>query len=180
MEPYVIGGDFTDITHFPHSVFLNIDCMSTWICGSSILNQRILLTAAHCITGCKRQWKIEGYAGHENLSKVKVMRTVNKILMHENFDDQSMANDIALLYLVKSLPLGKYIQRVTIRKWNSPSEIASVAGWGIVNRVTNKDSIYLKRALQRVMSPRLCARFGGMYSGMMCAKSPEKNTSPAS
>ncbi|XP_014371861.2 chymotrypsin [Papilio machaon] len=180
MEPYVIGGDFTDISHFPHSVFLNIDCVTTYICGSSILNQKILLTAAHCINDCKRRWQIEGYAGHENLSKVKVMRTIKKILKHEKYNDQSMANDIALLYLERSLPLGKYIQRVTIRRWHSPNEIASVAGWGIVNRVTNKDTIHLKRALQKLISPRVCASFGGMFTGMMCAKSPEKNTSPAS
>ncbi|KPJ18048.1 Transmembrane protease serine 11D [Papilio machaon] len=111
---------------------------------------------------------------------VKVMRTIKKILKHEKYNDQSMANDIALLYLERSLPLGKYIQRVTIRRWHSPNEIASVAGWGIVNRVTNKDTIHLKRALQKLISPRVCASFGGMFTGMMCAKSPEKNTSPAS
>lgn len=73
MEPYVVGGDFTDIAHFPHSVFLDINCMSNgWICGSSILNQRILLTAAHCVFACKRDWQIDGYAGHENLNKVYV------------------------------------------------------------------------------------------------------------
>ncbi|XP_068619388.1 chymotrypsin-like [Battus philenor] len=179
MEPYVVGGDYTTISYFPHSVFLNIECGSSWICGSSILNQMILLTAAHCVSDCNRQWNIEGYAGHEDLSKVVVMRPVKKFVIHEQYNERSMINDIGLLCLDNELPLGKYIQRVTIKRSHT-YELASVAGWGVINRLTNTETMVLKRAKQRLMTRRSCARYGYLDKGMMCARSPEKNTSPAS
>ncbi|CAH2045802.1 unnamed protein product, partial [Iphiclides podalirius] len=181
IEPFVVGGGFANIAKYPHSVFLTIDCVTnSWICGSSILNQRILLSAAHCLVGCRRSWDIEAFAGHEDLTKVNVVRSVIKFVQHEKYNDKVMTNDIALLGLDGNLPLGRYIKRVIIRRWHSPDAVANVAGWGVVNRITNKDSMVLKTARQRLMSPRSCARYGRLSFGMMCARSPEKNTSPAS
>lgn len=76
MEGNVVGGVSTEIQKYPHSVFLDGRCRAAghWICGSAVLNQRILLTAAHCVTDC--DWKnddktrLVAYAGHENLSEV--------------------------------------------------------------------------------------------------------------
>ncbi|CAK1583416.1 unnamed protein product [Parnassius mnemosyne] len=179
MEPFIVGGHFTKISKFPHSVFLTVECENTWICGSSILNQKILLTAAHCVFGCKTRWKIQCSAGDEDLSKVNVIREAAGFKIHEKYDDKSMANDIAILDLKRNLPLNRYMKRVIIRRSHPVGVLASVAGWGVTNRETNADSIVLKMATQKVLPPWLCARFGYLGPGKMCAKSPTPNTSPA-
>lgn len=71
MEPYVVGGDYANIDQFPHSVYLYAENNGeAWICGASILNQMILLTAAHCLVDCLNDWSIKAYAGSANVNKV--------------------------------------------------------------------------------------------------------------
>lgn len=53
MEGFVIGGSNSKIVDYPHSVFINANCDSEWICGGAILNQRMVITAAHCLFGCE-------------------------------------------------------------------------------------------------------------------------------
>ncbi|CAK1583417.1 unnamed protein product [Parnassius mnemosyne] len=179
MEPFIVGGHFTKISKFPHSVFLDIECKSNWICGSSVLNQKVLLTAAHCLFECKMRWKISCYAGDEDLRKANVIREAAGFKIHEKYNDKSMANDIAILYLKNNLPLNRYIKRVIIRRSHPAGVLANVAGWGVTDRKTNKDSIVLKMATQKVLPRWVCARFGYLGPGKMCAQSPTPNTSPA-
>lgn len=73
MEPFVVGGLTKTIAEYPHSIYLAADCSKPWICGASVLNQNILITAAHCLKGCdvdNPEHLIEAFAGHENLLKV--------------------------------------------------------------------------------------------------------------
>lgn len=71
-EGYIADGTFADIQLVPHSVFLLISTEQEWICGSSVLTQTLLLTAAHCLHECRSydKCKVVAYAGHENLEKV--------------------------------------------------------------------------------------------------------------
>lgn len=71
-EGHVVGGKYTDIRHVPHSAYLVVTCKDEWICGSSILTQRVILTAAHCLC-CQNNKKIKVivYAGHEDIQKVR-------------------------------------------------------------------------------------------------------------
>ena len=73
MEPFVVGGVYITIKDYPHCIFLAVDCSKPWICGASVLNQNILITAAHCVHICdvdNPEHLIEAFAGHENLVKV--------------------------------------------------------------------------------------------------------------
>ncbi|CAG4931379.1 unnamed protein product [Parnassius apollo] len=48
------------------------------------------------------------------------------------------------------------------------------------SRVTKTESLVLKTATQRLLPPWLCARYGYLSAGMMCARSPYPNESPSS
>lgn len=73
MEGFIVGGESTHIHSFPHAVYLELATNRKWICGSAILTQDILLTAAHCLFSCVHATcKIIAFAGHESLYKVIV------------------------------------------------------------------------------------------------------------
>ncbi|KAI8425294.1 hypothetical protein MSG28_007069 [Choristoneura fumiferana] len=66
MEGRIVGGETAKMKHYPHSVYLDAACDGgEWHCGASILNQKILLTAAHCVMGCDEDWAISAFAGNE-------------------------------------------------------------------------------------------------------------------
>lgn len=71
LQPRIYGGIAATIRDFPHSVYMTAECNKvTWICGASILNQRILLTAGHCVNGCVGKYSIRAYAGHDDIGQV--------------------------------------------------------------------------------------------------------------
>ncbi|XP_068619406.1 clotting factor G beta subunit-like [Battus philenor] len=175
MEPFVVNGEFAKIRTYPHCVFIFVDCDGKWICGSSVLNQRILITAAHCLYGCRKQPRIDAFAGHEDIRKVTVKRRVNSILIHEKYNNRYVRNDIGLILLKDDLPLGNKIKRVIITKQSSHGLYAVVAGWGLVNDQTKEGTDILKSAKQKVRSFSTCNKVGTLVPGMMCAGSLQVN-----
>ncbi|CAK1583420.1 unnamed protein product [Parnassius mnemosyne] len=172
VQPLIINGEDAKIEDFPHSVYIYMDCSDIWTCGSSILNQKILLTAAHCLIHvklCKGQ--LHAFAGHENIHKAVVTRRGKSILFHENYDRKPyLRNDIGLIFLEESLPLGNTMKRVVLTKQNSVGLTAMIAGWGIINDETKEGTFILKSATQVVRDIRTC-HLWGLRPGLMCAGS---------
>ncbi|KAL0869301.1 hypothetical protein ABMA27_007561 [Loxostege sticticalis] len=177
MEERVIAGVETRIEEYPHSVFLLVKCNAVWMCGASILNQEILLTAGHCVTSCQVDTDethiITGYVGHEDLRKVTITRTAKDLVVHENYNDYSLENDVAIV-MTESIPLSDKSKRVILHcDWSFPNTpIAYVAGWGIYDESTpNKGSKILMSVKQSVKTPEICEVIGYLTPGMFCAGS---------
>ncbi|XP_047987222.1 trypsin alpha-4-like [Leguminivora glycinivorella] len=177
----IVGGEFSRIVDFPHSVFVVINCdyrVST--CGASILNQAILLTAAHCLIKCTDKFYITAYVGSERKHQ-GIERNVVSFKVHDKYDPQTKAQDIALMRLGKNLQFGKRVKRIIIMKSPPKYFTAEIAGWGWIDSVGTKSEV-LKHAKQRVYSRSQCfeiVRF--IPVGTICASDikgyPEKGDS---
>lgn len=49
IDLFLFGGENTDSHEFPWIVKLNMDNCKHKFCGGSIINENIILTAAHCV-----------------------------------------------------------------------------------------------------------------------------------
>ncbi|KAJ8724066.1 hypothetical protein PYW07_008046 [Mythimna separata] len=170
----MVGSVYTTIAEFPHCIYMAMDCSRPWICGASVLNQKILITAAHCVNICDTinpAHLIQAFAGHENLEKVILKREIGLIKIHDKYNERTAANDIALAGLKKSLYLGQNIKRIVISPQFPDVNRGYVAGWGIVDKERADTLTILKSVSQKIRSASVCSRVGKLDEGMFCAGS---------
>ncbi|MEW2581543.1 serine protease [Streptomyces syringium] len=124
-------------------------------CGGALLNDRWVITSAHCVAGRKSvrirlgqlRWKVSMWAGDaEN-------REVRRIVEHPEHDRRWLPiNDIALLELEESVTFTRAIQPVPL-----PSEavirddyrMLTITGWGQSRRIGP-----LSESLQEITQPQ--------------------------
>lgn len=138
MEPFIVGGKAAKIADFPYVAYLGIECVEkdaeeveSWVCGASIVNQNILLTAGHCLFGCTESSLIVVYVGHENILE-GTMVTAHSFIIHEYYTHTWLTNDIGLVRLKAPLVFSESISRVAILKDPPYDEESKLAGWGLV------------------------------------------------
>lgn len=139
MQPFVVHGKNAKISAFPHSAFLTISCHKyrgvepeICICGASIINQQMILTAGHCVTGCRGSLSLSASVGSEDIyhgTSYKIVKTI----LHENYDDNKVTHDIALVKLKQQLKFSSRIKRVVLMKNPPYNEEGLAAGWGLTD-----------------------------------------------
>ncbi|KAJ2942005.1 hypothetical protein O0L34_g10920 [Tuta absoluta] len=175
MQGNILGGAYADIKDYPHSAFIMSFCNAKnaedyWMCGGSVLTQKHLLTAAHCLYGCKGNFKIDVLAGSSNYEKAKVLRQAKRLVYHKQYRDEGVYADIGMVLLYENLPLNKEIKRVVIRPYFPRMLEGQMAGWGVIDEkgtMTTK----LKVVKQNVWQLSTCLKYETLEPGTFCASS---------
>ncbi|XP_036126965.1 coagulation factor IX isoform X2 [Molossus molossus] len=171
----VVGGKNAKPGQFPWQVLLNgkIDAF----CGGSIINEKWVVTAAHCI---EPGIKITVIAGEHNTEKeehTEQKRNVIRAIPHHSYNAtiNKYSHDIALLELDTPLTLNSYVTPICIadREYtNIFLKFGSgyVSGWGRVFNRGRSASIlqYLKVPLVDRATCLRSTKFT-IYNNMFCA-----------
>ncbi|XP_073942188.1 hypodermin-A-like isoform X2 [Choristoneura fumiferana] len=139
IETLVVQGDYADIKDFGYAAYLAIQCDSKeenttngFSCGSSILNHKFLLTAAHCLNDCKSSSFISVNVGSAHKRK-GIKKTSSKFVTHKKYGFPNMASDIALVKLKGTLEFGSNVYRIVLMKNPPYEQVAVVSGWGLTD-----------------------------------------------
>ncbi|XP_053687246.1 coagulation factor XI-like [Sabethes cyaneus] len=87
-----------------------------YICGGTLIGIRTVLTAAHCVVEhdsiALNETLLQIYAGIYSLESVKYSTpyNVSSIVIHEDYNVNRLANDVALLKLIESVSLNQFVQ----------------------------------------------------------------------
>ncbi|XP_063358192.1 trypsin epsilon-like isoform X2 [Cydia amplana] len=158
-EGFIVGGDYVDsVKDFPHVAALYIyhsEGEGDNFCGSSILNQKILLTAAHCLLD--DVVKVTAFVGSLDKKMGKLHR-IDRYQIHKRWDINTASNDIALVRLKKPLSLGTEVKRVILMKKPPKVKIAEVAGWGVTDEDYESETELLKHTKQKVWTLNECRK----------------------
>nr|XP_012637955.1 coagulation factor IX isoform X2 [Microcebus murinus] len=133
----VVGGENAKPGQFPWQVILNgkIDAF----CGGSIVNEKWVVTAAHCIVPPVNITVVAGEHDIEKTEPTEQKRKVIRVILHHSYNAtvNKYSHDIALLELDKPLTLNSYVTPICIadREYtNIFLKFGSgyVSGWGRV------------------------------------------------
>lgn len=154
----ITGGTGTVISDFPWQVYY---ISGNFRCGGSIINNKWILTAAHCTKnstgGAISASEMFVKVGVNNPANTLEGKTyaVSEAIVNEGFDQQTLLNDIALLHLKDSInfPNAKAIKLVSADDVKEgaiiPGVMSWVTGWGYTHVSPN----VVPTSLQKVQLP---------------------------
>lgn len=135
VQSRIISGHDARPNEFPWQVSLQM--RGRHGCGGMVLNERFILTAAHCLRG----GPLNAYrvvAGAHNVSTIECSQqkvSIDKARIHPEYDDPTNFGDIAVLKLKKPLTLSKDVMPACLPEKCHSSYIglnAVISGWGVM------------------------------------------------
>lgn len=159
-SPRIVRGLTGHIGQFPHQALLFIrNDRGRIICGGTLLNNRWILTAAHCAL---RASDIEVHLGarsYDNLAEPgRQVVEVLDIVIHHAYTALFAANDVALLELAKRVHLGETVQAARLppahERFVGQPVVAS--GWGLTGRAADSFAKQLQFAALQAIDNEAC------------------------
>merc|ERR1711872_564375 len=177
----IVGGTQASLNEWPWQVALMYG--NSQFCGGSLINDRYVLTAAHCVEGFTAG-DLSVRLGEHNLASSSesstVTRGVRTIKAHQSYNDQTLVNDIALLELSSPVTQSSTILSVCLPppRPQYANRQATVTGWGTTSSGGSSPNT-LREITVKVWSNKDCvnSNYGNaIQSGMMCAGTTGKDS----
>uniref|UniRef100_A0A6M2DZU6 limulus clotting factor C n=1 Tax=Xenopsylla cheopis TaxID=163159 RepID=A0A6M2DZU6_XENCH len=204
-SPRIAGGWEAKLGDHPYQAsvrYLHVDAKygpgTGHFCGATVLTPTAVLTAAHCLNDDNAKTVDKSLimvaAGSLDLNDTEFtsMRTVKKIVTHENFQHDGWYNDVAIIFLSTPLNINNNVSTVEIRKVPvKPGTNCTASGWGSTEPLDDHEAdsdliFYTSPTLLAVdlliWDKQDCESIydGKLHEGMICAghKSLIKDTCP--
>ncbi|XP_047500210.1 trypsin-1-like [Penaeus chinensis] len=133
----IVGGVANEVNEYPWLVGLSSPGGSDRpFCGGSILNNEWIITAAHCVVGTSPSSVDVLFNMHDwNNGPTRIItRTADRIVIHPNYNTNTLDNDIALVHISEKVSLTNWpgIKPVCLPSLNADftGRDATVTGWG--------------------------------------------------
>ncbi|XP_047989729.1 trypsin CFT-1-like [Leguminivora glycinivorella] len=134
----IVGGELTSIDRYPFqaAILQSIDLVSyTQSCGGTILNQRSILSAAHCfMVTSPVNYRVR--VGSTYANSGGVVHTVAQLINHPSYNAWTQDNDIAVVRLSSQITYNDYAQPGSISGPNynlADNQVVWATGWGLTS-----------------------------------------------
>nr|AAT95362.1 trypsin IIb3 precursor [Sesamia nonagrioides] len=157
----IVGGSGTTISQYPSmaSLLYTWDFIGYWQnCGGIIINNRSILSAAHCTIGDPaNRWRIR--VGSTWANSGGVVSNVNQIINHPQFNGNTNDNDICILRSATTFSFNNNVAAASIAgsNYNVPDNQAVwAAGWGALYSGALSGSEQLQHVQTVVINQNTC------------------------
>ncbi|XP_023951067.2 trypsin, alkaline C-like [Bicyclus anynana] len=173
----IVGGSITTINNYPFAVSLQLTRNNVNFnhqCGGTILNNRSMVSAAHCWVNNPVASRYRCRAGSTTKSSGGWSHNVAQLFGHPHYSPRNHDNDIGVVRVATAFQLGAATVRagnIARSNHNVPENRDVIAiGWGFIS--TNGPlSEQLRHVVLRTVNQARCNRdFGGsITANMLCA-----------
>ncbi|KAJ2940450.1 hypothetical protein O0L34_g133 [Tuta absoluta] len=139
----IVGGTDSLPAEFPWAA--SIWRQGTHQCGATVLNDRWLLTAGHCVCSVFDEFfkskQLTVVVGYTDISTTDANEAVAKILPHPDYRCNKKSHDVALLKTVRQLKWTSDLRPACLPQQQAPDfsgSVATVAGWGFTHEDRGK------------------------------------------
>uniref|UniRef100_A0A1I8AE46 Peptidase S1 domain-containing protein n=1 Tax=Steinernema glaseri TaxID=37863 RepID=A0A1I8AE46_9BILA len=137
----IFGGQQAKLGEFPHHVFVTYPYtdedgnLFDTVCGGSLITDRHVITAAHCVKESGKGQIMVGALDRTN-SKQGQWKKIVGSLVHVSYNDTTLENDIAILQIEPVDLHDRNVGLIQIRRDDlglTKNQEASVSGFGTCN-----------------------------------------------
>lgn len=174
VQPKIIGGSSASTTAWPWmaGILYNKDNAIQVFCGASLIAKDWVLTAGHCVYDETPQGLAVIINRPNLLSTEGELITVEKIVVHPQFDIDSLRNDIALLKLRQSSKIPPVETLSNFSNQDEAGKISTALGWGNISTIRKIYPNKLQQVDLPIVSNEECRRrLNGIEDTMLCAGS---------
>ncbi|KAI0216120.1 Ovochymase-1 [Lamellibrachia satsuma] len=136
----IIGGDEATPHAWPWQIsfVVRTENYKGHICGGTILSDRWVITAAHCVHLFPYPWLYVAVVGEHNITTIESTQTTHeleKIYVHPEYNNVTNNNDLALLKMKKRIRFTREVSPVCLPDSDDPLNYydCMVTGWGKSN-----------------------------------------------
>lgn len=167
-SPLIVGGNKAPARPFMAGLIRAGTSRS--FCGGTFVEPDVVLTAAHCVASRPKGLRVAG--GHRQNRDLTPDRTVpvDSIVVHEDYDPTTNANDIALLFLSaqqeeRSFGSVRPAQISASATLPEAAGAARVAGWGVTS-FGGEGAEELLEVQVPIIGVDTCKSAGGPYASV--------------
>jgi secreted trypsin-like serine protease len=152
----IVGGEQAQTDSWGWAASIRVG--NNHICGGSLISSTLILTAAHCLMSIQSKSSLRINLGSKKLSLLRQQRSVSNMYIHQEYDENTFVNDIAMIRLSSSVDMTDrsiaLICLPSVLDTNYPPTNTSVVaiGWGVLASGDNMPSDTLQQVTLKTIS----------------------------